>query len=143
MNPKKKTKTKKDPFEGKSLRQILNVDVKVDTPEVNHHERGRLIPIASLPDCPHKERLINLVMRPDEAHITVVAFRNLHDGLWTCYAGYPDIRDVKPLIFTVTDNFEWLCENVRDRSQVLIMGDKLAPDVAIKIFDGMKLEQFK
>lgn len=127
-------------FDDKQAKRITAI--MTSAPSVNKHEHGRTISVKDLPDCEHKTRLLALVSNPAEASIVVIALKN-SDGFWKAYAGYPDIRDLKPITRDFTYDVQWFCENIRDRSQVIMMGDKLPPEIIVKLFAEIKLEDCK
>lgn len=133
------TKTKKNksnPYNG-----LMVAVSKINTQEVNKEKQGRTISVHDLPNCDHKSRLLMIVQNPKEASIVVVALRQ--NGFWKAYAGYPDVRDLRPIIQDFNYDIEWFCENIRDINQVLMMGDKLPAKVLPLIFVDMKLEECK
>lgn len=115
---------------------------EINTEEYKKHEQGRTISVSALPACPHKELLEKMVLNPKTASIVVVALRDLHDNKWRAYAGFPDKRDLRPVV-NVDFDADWYCDNIRDRSGVLIMGTKLAPEILPLIFADMKAEECK
>ncbi len=105
-------------------------------------EEGKTISLNKLPDCKHKESLIDLVM-DKAAKIGVVAIANA-DGSWQAYAGYPDERELKPIFPPGQDlNILWLCCHVVHRDNIVYMGEKLAEDIAVKLFPSWKDKQYK
>lgn len=133
---KKISVSKTSPYHG-----LVIAVSKINTDEINKHEQGRTISVHDLPDCDHKSRLLMIVQNPKEASIVVIALNK--QGIWRGYAGYPDVRDLRPIIKDFNYDIEWFCENIRDRNQVLMMGDKLPAKVLPLIFTDIKLEDCK
>jgi len=142
MKTKKKLSKALIEFSEKPLREIIAIQKETLDNNVRQLENGRTISISQLPDCQHKVRLENIVMNSKEAKIVVIAFLNF-DNTWQAYAGYPDIRDLKPIIQDYSFDVAWFCENIRDREQVLMMGDKLPKDAACILFPDWNEKTYK
>lgn len=105
----------------------------------NRLSEGKTINVSELPKCPHKDLLVAIVNDPKVVKICVVAFMN-PDRKWVALAGYPDVRDLKPVpvdakeIFIDPIDAVWRCENIRDVMEVTMMGERLPNDTAIKLF---------
>ena len=138
---KKKSKINSDNLP--DLKQILMSKDDVMNNNINVQEQGKTISINMLPDCSHKKLLIDLVT-DQAAKICVAACINSTDRTWQAYAGYPDVRDLKPV--PPTDyhfDIQWCCENVRDRANVLFMGEKLNKETAEILFPDWKDKTYK
>lgn len=131
MKKKKLSKALID-FNDKSIHDLIATQQQVLDQNVRMLENGKTISISQLPDSRHKTRLLNLVMNAEQSKVVVVALAN-SDNTWQAYIGYPDIRDLRPIVDDYTD-VAWCCENIRDRTQVLMMGDKLDRETAIVLF---------
>lgn len=147
MKTKKKTVKKKED-QSKDVGLIFNDLMKPkEIVEVvkgidKYKEQGTTISIDKLPECPHKTKLLKEVT-DITSKICVVASFNQQSNKWSCYAGYPDIRDLKPLNgtegqSTARMDLEWSCEYVRNREQVLFLGDKLNEETARILFPDWK-----
>ena len=120
-------------FENKTLKEIISITKEKINANMGWKEEDKTISIDKLPDCQHKARLSNMVTNSAEAKICVVAILN-KDGTWQAYAGYPDVRDLKPIMQDYTFDIPWFCEFIRDRQQVIMMGEKLDKDTACILF---------
>lgn len=106
--------------------------------EFNRLSEGKTINVSDLPTCSHKKFLLSVVQDPKRSKICVVAFLN-HDRKWEAFAGYPDVRDLKTVLPEGAKTAHpydvlWLCENVNDVMSVTMMGQKIEPSAALKLF---------
>lgn len=106
-------------------------------------EHGKTIAINQLPDCIHKTRLINSVMSSD-ARICVVACREGIQNRWVAYAGYPDVKDLKPSVYKAEalSVLVWSCENIHDASSVKILGETLSKKIAGELFPEWDIDLY-
>lgn len=128
-------------FNDKSLDDLFASQQQVLDNNVRMLENGKTISVSQLPDSRHKARLQSLVMDADQSSVVVVALSN-QDMTWQAYIGYPDIRDLKPIVKDYTD-VSWCCENIRDRVQVMMMGDKLDRETAVQLFPEWSNKVYK
>lgn len=110
--------------------------------QVAIEEEGKTIALNKMPDCSHKNSLIDLVM-DKSCRICIVAVSN-KDKTWQAYAGFPDQRELKSIL-PINANFqiEWLCEFVHDRAAVIMMGEKLPEKVARQLFPEWEDKKYK
>src|SRR3990172_9583137 len=95
-------------------------------------EQGITVSIQNIPECIIKARLMYIVKNPN-AKICVVARQLLPDGTWVAYAGYPDVRELKSEN-GIESRYRWFCQSIRDRKQVVMLGDLLPFNVATELF---------
>lgn len=114
---------------------------------VTRQEQGLTISINDLPDCQHKARLLHWVRNAD-SKICVIALQ--HKDGWQAYAGYPDLRDLKPTVeneltepYFLSSTIEWSCEYVRDAEQVRMLGEVLPVETAIQLFPDWDIKSYK
>ncbi len=129
-------------FNEKPLKEIIAMQQQTVKDNVKIMENGMTISISKLPDSKVKERLSNIVMDATQSKVVVVALLD-KDDKWRAYIGYPDIRDLKPIITDYTVDIPWMCQNVRDRIQVMMMGELLPKEVAGKLFPDWDIEKYK
>lgn len=121
------------------------MSTSINNQNIAKREHAKVIEVSKLPECKHKARLANIVEDQDKANIVVVACLEQNGREWTVYAGYPDLTSLRanyPYDF-FKDDFIWLCENVRDHEQVLIMGELLPKEAALELFPDWADKPYK
>lgn len=119
----------------------------------NRLSEGKTISISNLPDCDHGKFLTSIVQDPKRSKICVVAFLKkpgieLTIDTWTAYAGYPDARDLKPILpksvsYLHPYDIQWLCEHVNDVMAVTMLGQPLERSVAVKLFPDWEIITYR
>lgn len=98
---------------------------------VEYKEQGMTISIDQLPDCEHKNKLLQFANKG--ARICVIAAKRGITNNWAAYAGYPNIKDT-----TLTEErysqSNWDCENINDVESVKMLGEILDAETAAILF---------
>lgn len=114
--------------------------------EVDRQEEGKIVSIDKLPrSWVHFNRCFEIVRDPKIAKICIVAAKQ-KDGKWEAYAGYPDVTDLRITVPEIDDNWTvllWNCDYIRDRNQVLMLGEKLPKSIALQMFPDWDKDQYK
>ena len=136
----------KHKFTEQTQKQIVDIMTSYTSQLVKRLEEGKTISVIDLPDCVHKSRYINIVQDAKQSKVVVIAVLDDIDNTWEAYIGWPDVRDLRPVVKDFMTELDWLwfCENIRDAEQVKMLGDKLSEEVARLLFvDGWKDKQYK
>lgn len=103
-------------------------------------EEGKTISVGNLPDCYHKEMLLQFSDK--EGKICVVACRSGIQNRWVAYAGFPDLKDTKFNDSDFTDIRYWSCQYVHDVASVKMLGEIIEPETAAQLFPDWDIEQY-
>jgi hypothetical protein len=92
---------------------------------------SQFIPIRELPECYHKNLLLEMAV-DEEVSVQVVAVAGC-DNDWACYIGFPTrLADIKPE--RRSTSIARYVEHVSQIADVARSGDKLDADTAVAIF---------
>ena len=145
MASKKKVKKNIDPSTVEALSKKV---VMIDVSQSQYQQQIRAVKVSDLPECSFKDDLLKIILDPDTSIICVVAFEN-PDKTWAVYVGYPDVRDIRPIIKDLhiqsihqpaifAADILWRCENIRGADETLMMGELLPREAAGMLFPEWK-----
>jgi hypothetical protein len=103
-------------------------------------EEGKTISVEHLPDCKHKEMLMQFCY--PESKICAVAVRRGITEKWVAYIGFPQIQDTKLTIDNLVSNEYWNCQHIHDIEQVKMLGDILDKETAAQLFPDWDIDQY-